>query len=73
MLRLAIAGTGKMGRDIGLYALAYDVHVTWLSRSPERTQAFADQVRRDVRRLQGILDRELLTPADLERATGAPP
>lgn len=49
-----IAGTGKMGRSIGLYLLKRGLQVTWLCRTPERRQAFTETLRKDTARLARI-------------------
>ncbi len=48
---VAVAGTGRMGRDIGLWCLAHGFDVTWLSRDAGRLEAFRARSARDLRRL----------------------
>lgn len=48
---VAVAGTGRMGRDIGLWCLGHGFDVTWLSRDAGRLEAFRGRSVRDLRRL----------------------
>lgn len=48
---VVIAGTGKMGRDIGLALAARGCRVTWLSRCADRLDRFAARTRKRLRRL----------------------
>lgn len=48
---VAVAGTGRMGRDIGLWCLGHGFDVTWLSRDAGRLEAFRGRLARDLRRL----------------------
>ena len=48
---VAVAGTGRMGRDIGLWCLGRGFDVTWLSRDAGRLDAFRGRLARDLRRL----------------------
>lgn len=46
-----VAGTGRMGRSIGLHLLRCGHSVRWLARSRERCEEFSLRLTRDVRRL----------------------
>lgn len=46
-----VAGTGRMGRDIGLWCLAHGFDVTWVSRDAARLEAFRSRLARDLRRM----------------------
>jgi len=48
---VVIAGTGKMGRDIGLAIAAKGHRVTWLSRSADRLDRFAARTGKRLRKL----------------------
>ncbi len=49
---LVVAGTGKIGRDCGLYFLRRGWRVTWLSGDPGRRDEVARRIEREVRRLE---------------------
>lgn len=51
---LLVAGSGKTGRDCGLYFLARGWRVTWLSRDRERRERLARRIERELRRLEQI-------------------
>jgi 3-hydroxyacyl-CoA dehydrogenase len=46
-----VAGTGRMGLDVGLYFLRRGWRTTWLSGDPARRDAFALRIEREARRL----------------------
>ena len=48
---ILIAGTGKMGKSIGLYLLTRGNNVLWYSRSAERCESFEKNIGKHVRRL----------------------
>lgn len=58
MPRALIAGTGKMGRDVGLFLLRKGWEVTWLTRYQERRQVFEEILHKEVRRLGRVLSKE---------------
>lgn len=52
-MRILMAGTGRMGRDLGLRFLASGLDVAWASRDPARLDALQKRLQRDLRRLAG--------------------
>jgi 3-hydroxyacyl-CoA dehydrogenase len=52
MSRVLIAGSGRMGRDLGLWLLRQGHQVHWVSRHPSRLEALRAQVERVLRRWQ---------------------
>jgi 3-hydroxyacyl-CoA dehydrogenase len=58
MPRALIAGTGKMGRDVGLFLLRQGWEVIWLTRHQERRQVFGEILQKEVRRLGRVLGKE---------------
>jgi 3-hydroxyacyl-CoA dehydrogenase len=46
-----VAGTGRMGLDVGLYFLRRGWRTSWLSGDPARRDAFALRIERETRRL----------------------
>lgn len=58
MKEILILGTGKMARNIGLYFLKNDCHVSWVSRDSSRAELFSNQLKKDIRRLALVLDKQ---------------
>lgn len=48
---VVVAGTGRMGRDVGLWCLGRGMDVTWVSRDAGRLDALRARLARDLRRL----------------------
>jgi 3-hydroxyacyl-CoA dehydrogenase len=52
MSRILVAGSGRMGRDLGLWLLRLGHHIHWISRQPSRLEALRQHVDRVRRRWQ---------------------
>jgi len=57
MQEILILGTGKMARNIGLFFLRNECHVSWISRNSGRVELFRYQLVKDIRRLAMVMDK----------------
>lgn len=62
MTRVVVAGSGRMGRDVGVTLAARGLHVTWLSRDAERLARLRERTERRARRAGGTVAYTLEMP-----------
>lgn len=60
MTRVLVAGSGKLGRNLGRFLVEHGLEVTWLSRDAERLAACERRLRRQLREHAGSIDFRLV-------------